>query len=88
MCIRDSTYIDLSTIKKGDMPGQVIIEKHNRYKEVLNKAAPVSYTHLRKDPRSLCHRRERRTPRLRPRHRRHRRHVRRTDHLLSLIHIL
>ena len=33
------TYIDLSTIKKGDMPGQVIIEKHNRYKEVLNKAA-------------------------------------------------
>ena len=32
-------YIDLSTIKKGDMPGQVIIEKHNRYKEVLNKAA-------------------------------------------------
>ena len=33
------TYTDLSTIKKGDMPGQVIIEKHNRYKEVLNKAA-------------------------------------------------
>ena len=23
------TYIDLSTIKKGDMPGQVIIEKRN-----------------------------------------------------------
>ncbi len=33
------TYIDLSTIKKGDMPGQVILEKHNRYKEALNKAA-------------------------------------------------
>ena len=33
------TYIDLSTIKKGDMPGQVIIEKRNGYKEVLNKAA-------------------------------------------------
>lgn len=33
------TYIDLSTIKKGDMPGQVILEKHNGYKEVLNKAA-------------------------------------------------
>ena len=33
------TYIDLSTIKKGDMPGQVIIEKHNGYKEMLNKAA-------------------------------------------------
>ncbi len=25
--------------KKGDMPGQVILEKHNGYKEVLNKAA-------------------------------------------------
>ena len=33
------TYIDLSTIKKGDMPGQVIIEKRNGYKEALNKAA-------------------------------------------------
>ena len=33
------TYIDLSTIKKGDLPGQVILEKHNGYKEVLNKAA-------------------------------------------------
>ena len=33
------TYIDLSTIKKGDLPGQVILEKRNRYKEVLNKAA-------------------------------------------------
>ena len=33
------TYIDLSIIKKEDLPGQVIIEKHNRYKEVLNKAA-------------------------------------------------
>ena len=33
------TYIDLSTIKKGDMPGQVILEKRNGYKEVLNKAA-------------------------------------------------
>ena len=31
------TYIDLSTIKKGDMPGQVILEKHNGYKEVINK---------------------------------------------------
>ena len=33
------TYIDLSTIKKGDLPGQVILEKHNGYKEMLNKAA-------------------------------------------------
>ena len=33
------TYIDLSTIKKGDMPGQVILEKRNGYKEMLNKAA-------------------------------------------------
>ena len=33
------TYIDLSTIKKGGLPGQVIIEKHNGYKEALNKAA-------------------------------------------------
>ena len=33
------TYIDLSTIKKGDLPGQFIIEKRNGYKEVLNKAA-------------------------------------------------
>lgn len=33
------TYIDLSTIKKGDMPGQVILEKRNGYKEALKKAA-------------------------------------------------
>ena len=33
------TYIDLSTIKKGDLPGQVILEKRNGYKEALNKAA-------------------------------------------------
>ena len=33
------TYIDLSTIKKGDLPGQVILEKRNGYKEMLNKAA-------------------------------------------------
>ena len=32
-------YIDLSTIKKGDLPGQVILEKRNGYKEMLNKAA-------------------------------------------------
>jgi len=31
------TYIDLSTIKKGDLPGQVILEKHNGYKEALKK---------------------------------------------------
>ena len=31
-------YIDLSTIKKGDLPGQVILEKRNGYKEMLNKA--------------------------------------------------
>ena len=31
------TYIDLSTIKKGDMPRQVIIEKRNGYKEALKK---------------------------------------------------
>ena len=31
------TYIDLSTIKKGDLPGQVIIEKRNGYKEALKK---------------------------------------------------
>ena len=30
-------YIDLSTIKKGDMPRQVIIEKRNGYKEALKK---------------------------------------------------
>ena len=33
------TYIDLSTIKKGGLSGQVILEKHNGYKEALNKAA-------------------------------------------------
>ena len=31
------TYIDLSTIKKGDLPGQVILEKRNGYKEALKK---------------------------------------------------
>ena len=31
------TYIDLSTIKKGDMPRQVILEKRNGYKEALKK---------------------------------------------------
>lgn len=31
------TYIDLSAIKKGDLPGQVILEKHNGYKEALKK---------------------------------------------------
>ena len=33
------TYIDLSTIKKGDMPGQVILEKRNGYKEALKKGS-------------------------------------------------